>query len=236
LFIDHRCIASKNILKEIEKKDYEPIIGNPIQDYKVNLISRFFYIFRKNFYKPYWGEEYPDVYINEENFDSIPKGFSPFFTNKQNFFNAIPEDTGKWVSDDTLIFSNIVKEKKILKTSTVKVLYKERYKFKEFFVHMFQRGPRFVDFYRNSKSRYFFLIPLICVLPFILGGGVLLLGVWFGIAMLVLLLIAVGYLLFKGYDLLDTLSVLVMTPLVLLAFGSGVYIGVFRKILRLEKK
>jgi hypothetical protein len=65
---------------------------------------------------------------------------------------------------------------------------------------------------------------------------VLLLGVWFGIAMLVLLLIAVGYLLFKGYDLLDTLSVLVMTPLVLLAFGSGVYIGVFRKILRLEKK
>lgn len=236
LFIDHRCIASKNILKEIEKKSYEPIIGNPSQDYKVNLISRFFYIFRKNLYRPYWGEVYPDVYIDEENFDSIAKGFSPFFTRRESFFKAIPEDTSKWVSDDTLIFSNIVKEKKILKTSTVRVLYKERYGFKEFFAHMFQRGPRFVDFYWNLKSKYFFLIPLICVLPFIFGGGILLLGGWFGIAMLVSLLIIVGYLLFKGYDLLDTLSILVMTPLLLLSFGSGVYLGVFRKILRLEKK
>jgi glycosyltransferase involved in cell wall biosynthesis len=236
LFIDHRCIASKNILKEIEKKSYEPIIGNPTQDYKVNLISRFFYIFRKNLYRPYWGEVYPDVYIDEENFDSIAKGFSPFFTKKERFFKAIPEDTSKWVSDDTLIFSNIVKEKKILKTSTVRVLYKERYGFKEFFGHMFQRGPKFVDFYWNPKSRYFFLIPLICVLPLIFGGGILLLGGWFGIAMLVSLLIVLGYLLLKGYELLDILSVLAMTPLVLLAFGSGVYIGVFRKVLRLEKK
>ncbi len=236
LFIDHRCIAYGDILKEIEKKDHEPIIGNPIQNYKVNLISRLFYIFRKNLYKPYWGEEYPDVYIDEENFDSIAKGFSPFFTEKERFFRAIPEDTGKWVSDDTLIFSNIVKEKKILKTSTVKVLYKERYEFKEFFAHMFQRGPRFVDFYWNPKSKYFFLIPLICILPFILGGGIFLLGFWFVIAMLALLLICIVYLLFKGYDLLDTLSVLAMAPLVLLAFGSGVYTGVFRKVLRLEKK
>jgi len=73
----------------------------------------------------------------------------------------------------------MVKEKKILKTSTVKVLYKERYDFKEFFVHMFQRGPRFVDYYWDPKSKYFFVIPIIFLLPFLLIGGVVFLKAWF---------------------------------------------------------
>jgi glycosyltransferase involved in cell wall biosynthesis len=230
LFIDHRCITREDILKEIEKKDYEPIIGNPIQDYKVNLISRFFYIFRKQLYKPYWGEEYPDVYIDEENFDSIAKGFSPFFTSKVRFFNAIPEDTGKWVSDDILIFSNMVKEKKILKTSTVKVLYKERYEFKQFFTHMFQRGPKFVNFYWDSKSKYFFVIPAIVLLPFLLVAGVVLLKVWFLYLLLILLFLIAGFLVLKSYRIMDVLSVLIVGPLVLLSFGSGLYSGILRKV------
>jgi len=106
----------------------------------------------------------------------------------------------------------------------------------EFLGHMFQRGPRFVDFYWNPKSRYFFLIPSICILPFILTGGILLLGGWFLVGILTLLLILTGFLMSQGYDLLDILSILFIAPLVLLAFGSGIYFGVFRKILRVEEK
>jgi glycosyltransferase involved in cell wall biosynthesis len=231
LFIDHRCIAYKDILTEIGKKDYEPIVGNPIQDYKENLISRFFYIFRKSLYKPYWGENYSDVYIDKDNFDNIAKGFSPFFTNKERFFNSIPEDIGKWVSDDTLIFSNMVEKKKILKTSEVRCLYKERYNFKDFFAHMFQRGPRFVDFYWNPKSKYFFVIPLLFLLPLILVLGVLFFDVWFLIIILLLLLFLLGLLLFRKYDVLDITAIFLIGFLVLLSFGGGIYVGVFRKIL-----
>jgi len=230
LFIDHRCIAYEGILTEIKKKEYEPIIGNPIQNYKVNLISRFFYIFRKHLYKPYWGEEYPDVYIGDDNFDNIAKGFSPFFTSKERFLSAIPEDTGRWVSDDTLIFSNMVKEKKILKTSTVKVLYKERYDFKEFFVHMFQRGPRFVDYYWDPKSKYFFVIPIIFLLPFLLIGGVVFLKAWFLVLLLILLFLIGGFLVFKNYKIMDVLAIFMIGTLVFLSFWGGVLLGILRKI------
>lgn len=47
LFIDSRCIADKNVLKNIENINYQPIIGNPIIDWERSALDRFNWLIRK---------------------------------------------------------------------------------------------------------------------------------------------------------------------------------------------
>ena len=230
LFIDHRCIANSSILKSIEKKNYNPIIGNLYQRPEDNLISRFFYVFRSILYRPYFGKRYQEILINKHNFSKIAKGFSPFFCDKALFFKSLPEDRSKWVNDDTLIFANIIEKREILKTSDVVCTYKERATFKEFLWHLYHRGPRFVDFYWNVKSRYFSLIVALLLFPILCVGIIMLLKVFsIAFALGILLLIA-GILLIQGFSLKDVNSVFVIGPFVFVSFGLGVYAGVFRKL------
>ncbi len=237
LFIDHRCIADTDILKVIKERGYEPIVGNPYQNRKGSLINRFFFVFRKILYGKYWGYEYPDVYIDKSNFDIIPKGFSPFFCKKERFLKSLPKDTGKWVSDDTLIFSNMVKNGvTILKNSKVRVYYSERNEFGDFFYHTYQRGPRFVDYYKDSKRKYFLIIPAILFLPLLLLFLIVFLWDWLLYVCSFMFLLAFIYLiLIKSFSLIDFIAVILIGPLVLLSFGTGVYKGVFRLLFKKNK-
>lgn len=230
LFIDHRCLAASNILKKIEEKNYEPIIGNLYQRPEDSIISRFFYVFRSVLYRPYFGKKYPEVLINKENFSKVSKGFSPFFCRRTTFFENLPEEKSKWVNDDTLIFANIVKEKEILKTSEVVCTYRERSTFREFLWHLYHRGPRFVDFYMHIRSKYVLLILAILLLPVLCLSALFFLKLWLLVAILSFILLSAGTLLLLGFSSKDIFSVIVVGPLVLLSFGAGVYTGVFRKI------
>ncbi|MGI6484217.1 MAG: glycosyltransferase [Candidatus Dojkabacteria bacterium] len=232
LFIDHRCIADKDILKNIKKKDYEPIIGNLYQEREGTLINRFFYTFRYLLYKPYFGLEYPEVYINKRNFDNISKGTSPFFCDKQRFFESLPENKNDWASDDTLVFRIIVKKKEILKTSEVRCLYLERHAPKEFFKHLYERGPKFVDYYSNPKTKYFFIIPALLLFPFVFLGLVFLLKWGFLYLIGILALLVLFYLLFNGFVFVDFIAMIFVGFPVLLSFTAGVYKGVLIKLFK----
>jgi len=231
LFIDHRCIADKDILKNIKKKDYEPIVGNLYQRDDGSLINRFFYTFRFFLYKPYYGYNYPEVYIDKKNFDNISKGTSPFFCSKERFLNSLPENKSAWASDDTLIFRIIVKKKRILKTSEVRCLYLERHSSNEFLKHLYHRGPKFVDYYSNTKTKYHFIIWLLLLLPVFFTLLIFLIKLsW--LFLILPLLIFLGFILLNGLSILDFLSLIIIGPFVLFSFALGVYKGIFIKFFK----
>jgi hypothetical protein len=145
----------------------------------------------------------------------------------------IPKEKGKDISDDTLVFSNIVKEKDILKTSDCKVEYSERNVGEGFFGHLFDRGPKFVHFYFEKGNKYRMLILFIALLPIILGFGVL------GIIFIpqVLYIAIGGFLLFSAFvflkyklDARDVFSIILYGPIVSLTFSFGICKGLVLKI------
>lgn len=234
LFIDHRGRVHRDIIQKIEEKSYQPIVGNPYQDKKESLIGNFFYVLRKIIYYPYWGEDFEDVYITEENFDQIAKGFCPFFCDKGLLLRHLPKERGRNISDDTLVFSNIVREKKILKTSDCKVRYSERDFGEGFISHLFNRGPKFVYFYFSKSLKYSVLIyflafsPVLFVLGFFLMSLIpVLLCFVIGISILALSITILKYSL--GFR--DLLSLIVCGPIVWFTFTMGILKGLLLKVL-----
>jgi len=234
LFIDHRGRVHEDIIKKIEEKGYQPIIGNLYQDKRESLVGNFFYVLRKIIYYPYWGEDFEDVYINKENFDQIAKGFCPFFCKRDLLIRNIPKERGKNVNDDTLIFSNIVEEKKILKTSECKVEYSERNIGEGFFGHLFHRGPKFVHFYFSKNLKYKLMVLFLALSP-TLFTGIVAMGILFpfltfiGLGLLVLggVVLSFRY----GLSLLDIFVFFILSPIILSIFALGICKGLVLKIL-----
>jgi len=234
LFIDHRGRVHEDIINKIEEKDYQPIVGNLYQNKRESLIGNFFYVLRRIIYYPYWGEDFEDVYITKENFDQIAKRFCPFFCKRDLLVRNIPKEKGKNVSDDTLIFSNIVGEKNILKTSECKVEYSERNIGEGFFGHLFHRGPRFVHFYFPKSLKYKLMILLLAISPIAFMAGMAMVIVLPFLAYIVLgILFLGGVLLSLKYKLTfgDILVFVLLSPIILSVFALGICKGLILKIL-----
>jgi len=167
LFIDSRCIADKDILKNIKNIDYQPIVGNPIIDFNRSIFDRFGYLIRKKIYHRYFGESLKPLYITKDNFDEVPKGTAIFFCDKEFFLSSQLESRSKTVSDDTKLLWNIIQKKKILKHPDVKVTYLSRTSLKKEIKHTFERGPKFVDYYLSPKKErfwFFIFLPIITLI------------------------------------------------------------------------
>jgi glycosyltransferase involved in cell wall biosynthesis len=162
LFIDAKCLPNSQILREIQKENYEPISGNVVQKEK-NTISRFFFLIRLKLYKNFFGNTYKKTFINKDNFDKIPKGTGILFIDKDRFLNNQPENKSKNSSDDTALFWNIVKEKDVLKSSKVKITYNTRNDLKSSIKHLYERGPKFTDYYYKPSKAHFWLINSIII-------------------------------------------------------------------------
>ncbi|MDX9970610.1 MAG: glycosyltransferase family 2 protein [Candidatus Gracilibacteria bacterium] len=160
LFIDAKCEPFEDILSKIEEENYEPICGNVIQDEK-KAISRFFYLTRKKLYKNHFGHSFKNILINTKNFDNIPKGTTVFYIDKKRFLENQPSNQSKNCSDDTSLLWNIVQTKPILKSSKVKIHYNTRTGFIENAKHIYQRGPKFIDYYFTPSKPHFWLINLL---------------------------------------------------------------------------
>jgi len=163
LFIDSRCAAIKEVLKNIKKINYQPIVGNPLVNFRKSNLARFNLLFRKKLYPHYFGENFEPVFIAENNFDGIPKGTTIFFCDKKLFLSSQPRMKKKLASDDIKLLWNIVRRAKILKHPDVKIVYSPRTSLQEEIKHTFERGPRFLDYYFNLKKKrfwFFIFLPL----------------------------------------------------------------------------
>lgn len=164
LFVDARCVADNSLLYEISRINYQPLIGNVVFA-KKSIFDRFSYLLRKKIYvRGGFGRNFKPVFLNSKNFDKIPKGTGILFIKKNLFLKSQPA-LSSYVSDDTKLLRNVLKFKPILKHYAPKVTYNSRNNLKSYLIHIYARGPKFVDYYFNKKKYiYLFYLSLIIIL------------------------------------------------------------------------
>ncbi|MBI5788580.1 MAG: glycosyltransferase family 2 protein [Candidatus Schekmanbacteria bacterium] len=224
LFIDARVIVSPDILKQIERIDYQPLMsGEHGEDKYRSHFDTLFYLIRRKVYAPYypqreWGEK---LWIDEKNFHRAPKGTTCLFCDRELFLQSIPDRQGKTVSDDTLLLHNMVKRKKLLRHTALRITYLQRTDWKSVLAHIYQRGPLFNDYYLRGPSRYYRRWQAGLILFLLITGLIFYHPVF--------LLIPVAGLLFSAFylseNLPDFLIVTTCLPLVGLTFLAGIIKG-----------
>lgn len=228
LFIDSRYIIQGNdFLKKMAGIGHQPLFPVAIEEKYGSPFNTLFYLMRKKWYQPYYPfDNYPaEFWINEENFDKVPKGMSIVFIDKSLFLSSIPNEKGKMVNDDTRLLWELVRKRKILRHSDIKVHYLQRTGFWEVIGHIYERGPRFADYYLKKGGRYrgWYLVglPTFCVLSitFFLKPEMGL----FGIVGLFLLYMLAG--IWLGESFRDFLIVLLYLPPLIIAFVLGILRG-----------
>ena len=230
LITDARCELFEDVIENLEKIQYEPIVGNPIQKETGNL-SRIFFLLRRKLFSGSIGESFEDIFIDEKNFDSVSKGTTIFFVNRDRFLANQPKESSRYVNEDSGIFASIIKEKKILKTAKVKCFYKQRENLFEEMRHLFHRGPRFVFQYYRFNHRYFFIINL-CLAAFLLALLFIIKG--FGMDIIgILIVIDIIFSLFFALKIADFFLLLTLGPILAFSFFAGIVEGLFIKLFRL---
>jgi len=151
VYVDADCVARKDWLLQIKKANYQPILGVAFNDRRRSNVDCFHHLLRKKYYpklrKP--------VFITKENFNKISKGTAIFICSKKLFLESSPKEKDKTVSDDILLFSNVIRQKNILKHPGVVVTHLERTDKTKLFKQWFLRGITFADYYLNRTKTYY---------------------------------------------------------------------------------
>lgn len=228
LFVDARVVVSGDILNQIVKIDYYPIMAGELGEDKYRSpFDTLFYLVRRKIYAPYypqlaWGRE---LWIDQKNFDSVPKGLTCFFCSRELFLQSIPRTKNKMVNDDTRLLRSIIENKKLLRHTDLRITYLQRTGWKAVLGHIYERGPRFADYYLNGPSRYYNLWR---------GGSVFFLSFlgfsFYFPALLLYILLSLGaglfgVGLFLSENFRDFAIVLIYAPLICLVFTAGVIKG-----------
>lgn len=233
LFIDSRCIADGNILANLAKINYQPVVGNPIIDFNRSVFDRFNWLMRKKLYSKSFGGNFEQVYITEDNFDKVAKGTTVFFCARQLFLSSQLEFNDKTASDDTKLLWNITRKKKLLKHPDIRVAYWPRTNLKEIIKHTFNRGPKFVDYYFNPVKKYFWIfifLPLLFLFSFLISAAANQVNIVCWAVFLVLILIIICIWLSEcAKDFFVSFFIL---PAFALSFILGIWWGILRRFKR----
>jgi glycosyltransferase involved in cell wall biosynthesis len=233
LFADDRNILDKDYLSNIIDEQYDVTIPNVIQSESYTIISNTLYLLRKAIYKS-WGTDFKSYYITNENFESSSKGTTGLWIKKAIFLDMCLDlindenHSNKYINEDTKLFKKILNyDLKIYRMSEAKVYYQSRTVFMEELRHLYERGPRFVNYYMKPGTRFFLpllfllLLPLLIILTFFLNESLLTMGVLAGISFLCLITV------FISRSVKDFVSTIIGLPLIISVFSLGVYRGVY---------
>jgi len=226
VFNDVRICPNETLLADISRCHYQPLMPDvKVYDGSKWGFPRFFYLLRSKIYAPYYplSEVGEDFEITHKNFDKIPKGAGLFVSDQTLWLASQPETIDKSTNDDTRILRKIVEHRPILRTTAVSVKYKQRTELKDVVIHLFERGPRFADYYLHPGGRYY--VPYLVV--WLLLGLIILstvlwppIGILGGASLLLLgLVISASYL---SQTPADVVVVAVCLPVILSAFGLGI--------------
>jgi hypothetical protein len=177
------------------------------------------------------------AFIDLSNFDNTPKGTGALFIPKDLFIKtALSIDyENKHVSDDTkLLFSLAKGGGRIYLNPHFKFTYLQRSGFWENVIHLYQRGPKFVDYYYGRHTTYTLIITLGLIFPLLMVGLVWLHVLSVAHILLILLCLHTGFAVAVGKDIRKKCILLFLFPIIALSLGCGVVKGlwiiVWRKI------
>lgn len=225
LFIDSRRIAPPDLLSKLVAIDYQPIIAKSLKNTKKNPYERVLDLLRLAHYQHKPDESY---WVREENFDHVGKGTGCLFISKALFLRCQPELRDRYVNDDTKILREVVRERPIWVDSSIKVEYMARRETNIALWHLFERGPRFQDYYLQPGSLYYTHWRLTLAIAAILLTFLIL----FPFLWLYYIFLVIFALLFTSAwlasNVQDFKSCLIYLPQILLAFGTGILYGKIR--------
>lgn len=224
LFIDCKCEIFPDALSKIKEINYAAIIGNPIQK-NDHLFDHFFLLLRTKLYKKSF-QKFNDIYINKENFAKTSKGTTIFFCKKDLFLKSQAEDkANKYSHDDTKLFWNIIKKQEILKTEKVKCYYNTRKGFKENIKHVFNRGPKFINYYYKTSKKEFWIINLSIIATIAIIYGLISTNYQLEILTTLLILNSITSL-YLSKNIKDFLISFALFPIIAISFLAGLVKGI----------
>lgn len=230
VFLDDRVELKRDYIATA-KGTGESIVIPDVEERVENgsLIEQVNSTLRHKLFDKYAGRSYA---ILPETFDDLPKGTSGLWVPRQWFLDACDAVAGKEIihadtSDDTkLLRALVTKHGRIFHENKAIAYYSPREKITESVSHLFQRGPKFVDYYLKPGRRYF--TPLL-IFYSLLALGIIFL-VLYPVIVVALLIIsaAVGLWLTSGER--NFLKVWLGLWLVGVTFGAGLVWGLFKKM------
>lgn len=239
VLFDARLTPSQDILRKANKYPTSTtLITNAYMNKNRSLEDRVLYLIRKKLYKPYWGYDFQQVEIKKENYGKISKGTGGLITTKSLFINQCKGIKGeKDENDDTKILKKYIdNRKKVIRVPEPRSLYKNRTGLSAI-KHIFQRGPKFVDYYFKSLSKYLLVfISLHLIVGLAIGISLL----FNPIIMLFTLGISLAFMfaisIYLAEDLIDVVSVLLYLPVIVTIFYLGILTGLVAKLTKDLKK
>lgn len=167
-FINANCIPEKNWLAGAKKANYQPSIGGVMGDPRRSRTDRFFYLMRKKIYHP----SNNPVFVSSRDFYKRGNASGNLFCSKQLYLKCLPRRKGKYINDDSELFYNLLKHKRILYRSDSKIYHFELTQISKIFRQWFHRGSVFADFHiiYTKKYLYHFFIALSVFVAALLVG------------------------------------------------------------------
>ncbi|MHC1729159.1 MAG: glycosyltransferase family 2 protein [Syntrophobacteraceae bacterium] len=243
LFVDSRVTIPSSLMASLPQFDHYPAaIGQAVinRESKESWVQRIFFLIRRKYYGP---KNFPtqegDLLINAENFKRAPKGTGLLLIDRNLFIKLNPERTERGVSDDTLLFYNLVFKEgiELLRPAGLRAEYNPSRRFGPLIKWLYERGTMFADFYL-SKGGYFQalfrmtlgLALLLCVLILFLPVQLSLIIIWMLLSCYLFLCI------FLSEEILDFFILLFGFPVLLLPFSAGILKftikGLYQKLLK----
>lgn len=236
IFIDVRIILNNDCLKKSAEINYQPLLGTHerFDKYK-DFFSTISYLINRKLFYPYFPQYLyaKELWIDEFNFDKTPKGLGDVVIDKKLFLSSIPKQKSKDSSDDTALLKNVVKQKKLLRHTDIKVKYLHRENFQEKIKHLFNRGPKFVDYYcKLNKIRFWLFIFLptttLIFLVTLLYVDLIYFLYWLGIIALILIIVSI----WLAENIKDFLIIMFYLPIIGLIFEAGILKGLILKLMK----
>lgn len=238
-FIDAHSTIRPDVLSLLDRIDAKVINGRVENIEPLGAFDTFYFAIRRLIFPKFYKNIGP-FYLTTENFNTMPKGTTVLYVEKEVLFSAYQELTNtimdQHTSDDTKLLWTIVKREPILNHPDIKIKYISRSSIRASIKHLYERGPKFVDYYFNPTLRNFWLVIIFPLVALVAGIVAL---IWFPIGYIskIALLFGLNFLLtvVLARSIHEFIIIFVMTPVCGAIFYAGIIRGLWMKLVARRK-
>lgn len=239
LFVDAHSQVDPNVLRVLDQSDAKAINGRVEDAEPLGAFQTFYRAIRRLLFPKFYRQPIP-FYLTPENFDSEPKGTTVFYIEKDVLFSVYQDladvEMGRDSSDDTKLLRAIVARTPILHHPEVKTKYFSRSSIRASIKHLYERGPKFVDYYLNPSLRNFWLVIALPLLGLFTGvAGIILLPVSLFAKIAGAAGVNIAAALILARSAREFLVILWVMPVSIAVFYGGILRGLYLKLLKSGK-
>jgi glycosyltransferase involved in cell wall biosynthesis len=158
LLLDVRTLLPAGFMKALFDAGYQPLIPYVKPSDGGGWVGRVMGLVRERVYSRTHSEleRRGEVTLDALTYESHAKG-SIFYISRALFLRACAEcgSQDKYSDDESWLTKNIIRERPLKIFASVWLQYDQRKGLAEECIHIFMRGPRFVQHYMNPKTRFF---------------------------------------------------------------------------------